>query len=43
MAGPVFVLGGDAQVAGARCAATLNIGGSATTTVCFVVGRGEDR
>lgn len=35
-------VGGDAggmQVEGARTGATLNIGGSATTTVCFVVGR----
>jgi len=32
---------GDVQVEGARRGATLNIGGSATTTVCFVVGRGE--
>jgi acetyl-CoA C-acetyltransferase len=31
---------GDYQVEGSRTAATLNIGGSATTTVCFVVGRG---
>jgi acetyl-CoA C-acetyltransferase len=30
---------GAMQVEGARTAATLNIGGSATTTVCFVVGR----
>jgi acetyl-CoA C-acetyltransferase len=30
---------GDYQVAGARTAATLNIGGSTTTTACFVVGR----
>ena len=29
---------GDYQVDGARTAATLNIGGSATTTVSFVVG-----
>lgn len=28
---------GETQVEGARRAATLNIGGSATTTVCFVV------
>jgi acetyl-CoA C-acetyltransferase len=31
---------GDLQVEGARTAATLNMGGSATTSVCFVVGRG---
>lgn len=31
---------GDYQVEGARCAQTLNIGGSATTTVSFVVTRG---
>jgi acetyl-CoA C-acetyltransferase len=31
---------GDYQVDGARTAATLNIGGSATTTVSFVVGTG---
>lgn len=30
---------GDYQVIGARRAATLNLGGSATTTVCFVVER----
>jgi acetyl-CoA C-acetyltransferase len=30
---------GDYQVEGARTAATLNIGGSATTTVTFIVGR----
>ncbi len=30
---------GDYQVAGARRVATLNIGGSATTTVCFIVER----
>ncbi|MFT3765019.1 MAG: acetyl-CoA acetyltransferase [Minicystis sp.] len=30
---------GDYQVEGARRAATLNIGGSATTSVCFVVAR----
>ncbi|RMF11156.1 MAG: thiolase domain-containing protein, partial [Alphaproteobacteria bacterium] len=30
---------GDYQVAGARRVATLNIGGSATTTVCFIVSR----
>jgi len=30
----------DYQVPGARTAATLNIGGSATTSACFVVGRG---
>jgi acetyl-CoA C-acetyltransferase len=29
---------GDCQVAGARRVATLNLGGSATTSVCFVVG-----
>jgi acetyl-CoA C-acetyltransferase len=28
---------GDTQVPGARRAAALNIGGSATTSVCFVV------
>jgi acetyl-CoA C-acetyltransferase len=32
---------GDCQVPGAQLAATLNIGGSATTSACFVVGRGE--
>jgi acetyl-CoA C-acetyltransferase len=32
---------GEMQVPGARTAATLNIGGSATTSVCFVVGREE--
>jgi acetyl-CoA C-acetyltransferase len=32
---------GDYQVEGARIAATLNIGGSATTTVSFVVGADE--
>lgn len=31
---------GDCQVEGARRAATLNIGGSATTSVCFVVAKG---
>jgi acetyl-CoA C-acetyltransferase len=31
---------GDYQVSGARRAATLNLGGSATTTVCFVVEAG---
>lgn len=31
---------GDYQVAGAETFATLNIGGSTTTTVCFVVGAG---
>jgi acetyl-CoA C-acetyltransferase len=31
---------GEYQVAGARTAATLNIGGSAATSACFVVGRG---
>jgi acetyl-CoA C-acetyltransferase len=30
---------GDYQVEGARTFATLNVGGSATTTVSFVVGR----
>ena len=30
---------GDYQVEGARKVATLNIGGSGTTSVCFVVGR----
>ena len=30
---------GDYQVEGARTFATLNIGGAATTTVAFVVGR----
>lgn len=30
---------GEYQVEGARDVATLNIGGSATTTVSFVVGR----
>jgi acetyl-CoA C-acetyltransferase len=30
---------GETQVEGARTAATLNIGGSATTSVCLVVGR----
>jgi acetyl-CoA C-acetyltransferase len=30
---------GDYQVAGAKRAATLNIGGTATTNVCFVVGK----
>jgi acetyl-CoA C-acetyltransferase len=32
---------GEYQVEGARTFATLNIGGSATTTVSFVVGRGD--
>jgi acetyl-CoA C-acetyltransferase len=32
---------GDAQVANAKRVATLNLGGSATTSVSFVVGRGE--
>jgi acetyl-CoA C-acetyltransferase len=32
---------GGYQVAGARTAATLNLGGSATTTACFVVGVGH--
>jgi len=32
---------GDAQVPNARRVATLNLGGSATTSVSFVVGRGE--
>ena len=31
---------GEMQVKGARRAATLNIGGSATTSVCFIVERG---
>ena len=31
---------GDTQVEGARTVATLNIGGSGTTSVSFVVGRG---
>jgi len=31
---------GDYQVEGAKRVATLNLGGSATTTVCFVVGAG---
>jgi acetyl-CoA C-acetyltransferase len=31
---------GDYQVPGARRVATLNLGGSATTTVCFVVDTG---
>ncbi len=31
---------GETQVAGARTVATLNIGGSATTVISFVVGRG---
>ncbi|EDM74601.1 acetyl-CoA acetyltransferase [Plesiocystis pacifica SIR-1] len=31
---------GDCQVPGAKRAASLNIGGSATTSVCVVVGRG---
>jgi acetyl-CoA C-acetyltransferase len=31
---------GDYQIDGARTAATLNIGGSATTSACFVVGVG---
>ena len=30
---------GDYQVPAARTAATLNIGGSATTTACFIIGR----
>jgi acetyl-CoA C-acetyltransferase len=30
---------GDYQIEGAKTVATLNIGGSATTTVSFVVGR----
>lgn len=34
---------GDVQVEGARRVATLNLGGSTTTTVSFVVGRGETR
>jgi len=33
---------GDYQVEGARTVGTLNIGGSATTTVSFVVGRAAD-
>jgi acetyl-CoA C-acetyltransferase len=32
---------GDYQVPGAKCAATLNIGGSATTNVVHMVGRGH--
>ncbi len=32
---------GDYQVAGAKRVATLNIGGSATTNVCFIVGLGS--
>jgi acetyl-CoA C-acetyltransferase len=32
---------GDYQVEGAKTFATLNIGGSATTTVSFIVGRGD--
>jgi len=32
---------GDVQVEGARRAATLNLGGSATTSVCFVVEGGD--
>ena len=30
---------GDCQVDGARTAATLNVGGSCTTVVSFIVGR----
>jgi acetyl-CoA C-acetyltransferase len=30
---------GDYQVEGAEKAATLNIGGTATTNVCFIVGK----
>ena len=30
---------GDYQIEGARNVATLNIGGSATTTVSFVIGK----
>jgi len=30
---------GDYQVGGAKKVATLNIGGTATTNVCFVIGR----
>lgn len=33
---------GEMQVGGARRAATLNLGGSATTTVCFIVEGGVD-
>lgn len=33
--------GAECQVVGARRAATLNIGGSATTSVCFVITRGD--
>ena len=33
---------GEYQVEGARNFATLNVGGSATTTVSFVVGRAEE-
>jgi acetyl-CoA C-acetyltransferase len=32
---------GDYQVEGARKVATLNLGGSATTSASFIVGRGE--
>ncbi len=32
---------GDYQVPGARKVATLNIGGTATTNVCFIVGRAQ--
>lgn len=32
---------GEVQVEGARTAATLNLGGSAATSVCFVVSRGD--
>jgi len=31
---------GDYQVEGARTVATLNLGGSGTTAVCTIVGRG---
>ena len=34
---------GDMQIEGAQRMATLNIGGSTTTTACFVVSRGETR
>ena len=30
---------GDYQVSGAKKVATLNIGGTATTNVCFIIGR----
>lgn len=32
---------GDYQISGAKKVATLNIGGSATTNVCFIVGTGD--